>query len=168
MQASLRGGPWAEESRLARDRRCLKVMTGAGGLLRSLRGAAQALWGHLKVDSPVLLGPERVREPHFALLCNFEGIGTLLAPPAGGGPGAFLGEVWRWETSRLRGQLGWAAREMQVPVEHLLLSPASASSPPTEAPEATQQVPPGRLLLLRSVPLSTGEEIHLVLTRVNV
>lgn len=45
----------------------------------------------------MLLGPEGVSEPHFALLCNFEGIGTLLVPPVGGGPGAFLGEAWRWE-----------------------------------------------------------------------
>lgn len=78
---------------------------------------------------------------------------------------------------KAEGKLGSAAREMQVPVEHLLLSPPSAPKPPTEAPEVMRQRalgacwlhrPPGRLLLLRSVPVFTGEEIHRLLTRVYV
>lgn len=54
-------------------------------------GSVHAPWGHLKVDFPMLPGPEEVSDPHFALLCNFEGIGTLLALPAQGRSGAFLG-----------------------------------------------------------------------------
>lgn len=54
-------------------------------------GSVHALWGHIKVDFPMLLGPEEVSDPHFALLCNFEGIGTLLTPPARGRSSAFLG-----------------------------------------------------------------------------
>lgn len=95
-----------------------------------LRPAAKARQAAYRLTL-IQLGPGVLSEPCLALLCNFEGAGTLSVP--------LLEVVWCLPgtgagcggTERLQGWLRVAAREL----EHLLVLPISASKSLWESPK---------------------------------